>query len=443
MYVRRDIESELSAYFKSDSKQILLLSGARQTGKSTLVEYAASNLKKTIINLWDEENETIALRNARTFSEFENILKTVFNFTPHTGCILIIDEAQASEHISSFIMEMQRKWTGQKVVLLGSLLANLYKKGAPMPVGRTIEIICRPLNFKEFLRFRKKEHYLELLENPDRFSTDIHNLLLDEYRYYLQIGGLPGIVAAGNARQDMTLLFESLLGNMYRDADRYIDPEDGSRHHRVAQYGRVLETVMKSIAHHLGSSTQNATLLSSDSPAYRTVLPHVLEALSAWHLTYTLTFQTAQYSTKKGYSSKKYLFDTGIANFLLTRLMPVQFQAAQPAAAMLLENGVLQDCVSQVESIQAIQCYRSSNKTPTELDFVVTRKGHILPIEVKSASTVKNQTISQLIDFMRHVEVSQGYVVYTGLPKTEVIGGKTIRFIPPYMLCCELQNYSK
>jgi predicted AAA+ superfamily ATPase len=145
-----------------------------------------------VINLWDEERETVALRNAPTFSEFEHILKSVFRFIPDGSSILILDEAQASDHISSFLMEMQRKWQGQKVLLLGSLLANLYKKGQPMPVGRTVEFTCRPLNFREFLRFGEKENLYELVNGVNTISVEIHNLLMDEYRKYLQWGGIAG-----------------------------------------------------------------------------------------------------------------------------------------------------------------------------------------------------------------------------------------------------------
>jgi uncharacterized protein len=432
-YISRCLEAPLTSFLESDNgEHIVLLSGARQTGKSTLAENLPTAEKKLIINLWDEERETLALRNARTFSEFGHVLQTVFRFAPGSGSLLIIDEAQASEHISSFIMEMQRKWRGQKIILLGSLLANLYKKGQPMPVGRTAEFICRPLNFSEFLRFGGKEHLYALAKDSASLAPDIHSLLMDEYRVYLQIGGLPGIVVAYNENRDLPILFESLMNNLYRDADRFVDPSTGSRESKMPQYGRILETAMKSIAHHLGSPTQNSTLLSSDSPAYRNVLPHVLEALNAWHLVYTLPLQSAQYTSKKGYNSKKYLFDAGIANFLLTRLMPVQFSEGDAAAAMLLENGVLQDCASCVDSINAISCYRSNNRVPTELDFVVNRRGNAVPIEVKSSASIKLNTLSQLVDYLERTDKKEGYVVFTGLPEIREFRGKTIRLIPPY-----------
>lgn len=432
-YIQRDLEHRLTSFLQSDrGEHIVLLSGARQTGKSTLVEHLPGPERKLIINLWDEERDTLALKSARTFSEFEQILRMVFNFTPDGSSLLVIDEAQASASLNSFIMEMQRKWRGQKVILLGSLLANLYKKGQPMPVGRTVEFICRPLNFREFLRFTGKGNLFDYVSKGLTISPEIHQLLMDEYRSFLQIGGLPGVVTAYHQKREVHLLFESLLNNIYRDADRFIDPSNGAHTGRIPQYGRILENVMGTIAHHLGSPTQNTTLLSSDSPSYRTVLPHVLEALNAWHLVYTLPLQTAQLSTKKGYSSKKYLYDTGIANFLISRCMPVQFGSGDMASAMLLENGVLQDCMSCVTSANAVMCYRSNNRVPTELDFVITGSGQTVPVEVKSGTSVKLNTLSQLMEYLDRTGRTDGYVVYNGLPETKTFHSKHIHHIPPY-----------
>ncbi len=440
-YIKRDLEEDLCRFLREDKgEHIVLISGARQTGKSTLVENLPCSRNGLIINFWDEEREVIALRNARTFSEFETILKTVFSFEPHKGTTLILDEAQASEHLSSFIMEMQRKWRGQKVILLGSLLANLYKAGRPMPVGRTVDFTCRPLNFNEFLRFRGKQDYLQLVKGKDDISLHAHELILEEYRLYLQIGGLPGIVKANYVGSELILLFESFLNNIYRDADRFIDPETTTRKGRAPQYGRVVEAVMSAIAHHICSLTQNATLLSTDSPAYRTILPHVLDALASWHITYTLGFRTPHPTTKKGYSSKKYLFDTGVANFLLTRLFTVNLTGSDPNASMLLENAVLQDCIGFVQSVKAVQCYRSNNRVSTELDFVVQCRERLIPIEVKSSSSVKSNTLSQLLDFLNRMGISEGYVVYTGLPETRVIRNKKIRLIPPYLVTALMQD---
>lgn len=437
-YKRRDIEATLRSLIESRTEEIILLSGARQTGKSTMIENMPLAMPRRVINLWDEERETHALREARTFSEFGNYLRTLFGFVPDGREVLIIDEAQASTHLSGFLMQMHHEWEGQRVVLLGSLLANLYARGMPMPVGRTIELICRPLNFSEFLRFRGKEQYLSAIPKDvfggATLKAELHELFLSEYELYMSLGGLPGIVAADVEGREVRILLESLLGNLYRDADRFVGDSGAGDRRRTPQYGRFMEHVMRSIATHLGQPTKNSTLLSTDSSAYRTVLPAVMEALQAWHLGYVLRFGTAQLTTKQGYSSKKYLYDTGVANYLANRFLPVKFGQGAAVTPMLLENAVLQDLIGLAGSVDAVETYRANNRVNTELDFVATLSGTLIALEVKSSASVKHNTLSQLFDFCDRNGVHEAFVVYTGLPRREQIRGKQLTCLPPYLV---------
>ncbi len=437
-YIRRDLEAKIVRHVQSESDAILLISGARQTGKTTLIENIQLPMEKTILNLWDEEREIISLRHARTFSEFESFLATFFGFRPDGSTILVIDEAQAADSLALFLMEMQRKWKKQKVILLGSILSNLFAGNAPMPTGRTLELVCRPLNFREFLRFRGKENTLDLLsdilDGQLDLDPNIHALLVSEYELFLQIGGLPGIVRAHLGKEDTRLIFESFLANVYRDADRYIYQEEHGRRGRAPQYGSVLEYAMRSIAFHVGQATQNSTILSSDSPAYRTILPKVLEALRSWHLAYFLPFETAQLTTKKGYNSKKYLLDTGMVNFLVNRFLPVRLNDGSEVTAKLLENAVLQELVASASSIGNITSYKTSNRVPNELDYLATIGERVLPIEVKSSAKVNQKSLSQLLAYLSRNNQNRGYVIYTGLPKLTKIENKEIWHLPPYLI---------
>ena len=163
MYVKRDIEKDLINLLNSSVSRIILISGARQTGKTTMLQNFKYDKEKLIINLWDENTEVQSLKNADTFEKFSNYLVQFFNFKPDGKRILIIDEAQASKSLGKFIMQMHREWTDQKVILSGSILSNLFDENMPMPVGRVLEIVMRPMNFREFLRFSNKENYFDLL----------------------------------------------------------------------------------------------------------------------------------------------------------------------------------------------------------------------------------------------------------------------------------------
>lgn len=434
MYVKRDLENKLSKLLKSSVSRFILLGGARQTGKTSMLENIETREKKLIINLWDETPETKALKESETLETFSNYLAQFYNFRPDGNKILIIDESQASQHLGKFIMQMHREWKEQRVIFSGSILSNLFEENVPMPTGRVLEITMRPMNFREFLRFLNKENYFELLhDNQGDLDERIHNILMNLYDQFLFTGGLPGIVNVFLAKESLQIHFESLLNNFYRDADRHIDNIEKRAH--TVQFGTLMEHCMKTIGHHVAFPTTNSTILSTDSPSYRTVLPKLLEALQSWHLSYFLKNETFQQTSKKGYSSKKYLFDTGIMNFLINLMIPVSLKNKNELPAKLLENNVLQEIVSYTGSLRSLSTYKKNNKSKNEVDFIVRTQKGIFPIEVKLSDKPNIKPVNQLLEFMNEMDVDKGYVVYTGKPLIkELPEEKEIHFIPPYMV---------
>ena len=162
MYVKRDIEEAILSHLNSANDQFILLSGARQTGKTSILENIRTDKEKLIINLWDESVNTKLIKSAATFEQLEQFLSSAYGFRPDNSKILIIDEAQAGDHLGKFIMQMHRVWKDQRVIFSGSILSRLFRDNIPMPTGRVVEFVLRPLNFVEFLRFRNKENYLDL-----------------------------------------------------------------------------------------------------------------------------------------------------------------------------------------------------------------------------------------------------------------------------------------
>ena len=435
MYVKRDIEKVVLSHLNSANDQFVLLSGARQTGKTSILENIKTDKEKLIINLWDESENTKLIKSAATFEQFELFLSSAYGFRPDNSKILIIDEAQAGDHLGKFIMQMHRVWKNQRVIFSGSILSRLFRDNIPMPTGRVVEFVLRPLNFVEFLRFRNKENYFDLIPEDisKPFQKEIHDLFMGEYELFLSIGGLPGIVQAYQNKSDHLILFESLANNFYRDADRFLN-DDGSERVGTVQYGSLLEHCMKTIGRHVAFPTTNSSILSTDSPAYRTILPKLLEALRSWHLVYTLEYETKQNTTKKGYSSKKYLFDTGLMNFLLTRGMPATLGNGNETSAQLFENIICQELVSYAGSTRAVTSFKTNNKVESELDFVVRTGRSIIPVEVKSGEKITEKSLFQMTEFLKTNGLKKGFVVYNGTVKIKKINDLEIVFVPPYVL---------
>ena len=97
MYVKRDIEEAILSHLNSANDQFILLSGARQTGKTSILENIRTDKEKLIINLWDESVNTKLIKSAATFEQLEQFLSSAYGFRPDNSKILIIDEAQAGE----------------------------------------------------------------------------------------------------------------------------------------------------------------------------------------------------------------------------------------------------------------------------------------------------------------------------------------------------------
>jgi predicted AAA+ superfamily ATPase len=436
MHISRDIETTIVKQLGSPDEQFILLAGARQTGKTHILEHLdLAGMDRLIINLWDETREIQALRSAQTLEQFENYLAAFYQFRPGQGRVLIIDEAQGSPYLGKFLMQMHRTWNKQRVILSGSILSNLFSGNVPMPTGRIVEFVLRPLNFREFLRFRKKEAYLELLPEPGQpLAVELHPLLLDEYYLYLTIGGMPGLVNSHRSGGNLLLLFESLINNYYRDADRYLADGELVIRTRTVQYGALLEHCLRAVGRLVSFPSTNSSILSTDSPSYRVILPKLLDALRNWHLLQILPYATAQHTSKPGYSSKKYLFDTGVMNFLLTRGMPVTATSESLIRAQLLENAVCQELIALAGSDQALTSYRSHNKLASELDFVMRDGRNVIPVEVKAGEHVTSKSLHQMLDFMQQQKVKLGIVIYTGIPQWRRIEDQEILFLPPYYL---------
>jgi len=124
----------------------------------------------------------------------------------------------------------------------------IFKK-CPMPTGRTIEFICRTLNFAEFLWFSGKEKYLDTINlSFSNFDEYIHKILTREYEIYMHIGGLPGIVNTYLQKNNLYLVFESLLNNIYKYADRFISNTKDLTRSRTIQFGSLAQHCLKTIA---------------------------------------------------------------------------------------------------------------------------------------------------------------------------------------------------
>ena len=209
----------LRQWAEKEERKPLVLRGARQVGKTTLVDLFAKDFEYYIyINLEEKENANLFAN----YSSFEDLLSGIFfkaKTTANSGRTLIfIDEIQNEPNAVQSLRYFYEKRPDLYVIAAGSLLESLMGRHISFPVGRVEYMALHPCTFVEFLT---ATGYNTLAEQVSNISVpqSMHEYTLDLFKKYMIVGGLPEAVANYAKHKDFVRLngvFNSLLSG-YRD----------------------------------------------------------------------------------------------------------------------------------------------------------------------------------------------------------------------------------
>lgn len=429
-YTNRFLEKDILYWFKKTTPpyHCLLLGGPRQCGKSTLVKHLFPENKNIYIDLALEGGFANAIDATRHFDDFTLLLENRFSFKIGAEAVLIIDEAQLSKKLGSYVRYFKEKWKTQRVILTGSTLSTLFENHEN-PTGRVVEFTLRPFNFQEFLMATGRESLLERLKAwaPKKpLSPTSHNEAITSLKDYLQVGGLPSVVASFKEKGD----YQRFLANIYalykRDFDAKFAESDVAIFHQCFQR----------IAAATGAPIKNSSIIKTSSPGY-TRVADILQVLEAWHLVLNVACETSQLSRIATVTPKRYLFDHGI-RFIQnpSRFSEIELQdSSDPRREEwggLIENFVLTELLS-LHSPLPIKSWSKTNQSGS-VDFIYFDGHKTNALEVKLAHQFNRKHLSGLISYQEFYKKSPLILTnldYGGLHregKTEIIN------VPVYAL---------
>lgn len=200
----RKIETLIEAHLKSESKKILLIDGARQVGKTYIIRYVGQKLFENFIEI----NMVEDFEGDKLFAETKTVEDFYLQVSMLAGnkmkekenTLIFIDEIQAYPHLLTMLkfLSQDGKFT---YIASGSLLGVTLSETTSIPMGSIRKVRMFPLDFEEFLyangmneivvsSMRKKFERLEALDEA------MHNKIMDMFRKFLLVGGLPDAVNA-------------------------------------------------------------------------------------------------------------------------------------------------------------------------------------------------------------------------------------------------------
>ena len=198
----RKIQPFIESYLKSDSNKVLIIDGARQVGKTFIIRQVGRSLFENYIelNFAEDQNGPRLFEQVRTVQDFYFQVSTIAGdkMGDKKNTLIFLDEIQAYPHLLTMLkfLKQDDRFT---YIASGSLLGVTLKKTSSIPVG-SIEIKRMfPLDFEEFLLangFHRsainmmREKYL----SGESLDAAAHERVMDLFKKYLLIGGLPDAV---------------------------------------------------------------------------------------------------------------------------------------------------------------------------------------------------------------------------------------------------------
>jgi predicted AAA+ superfamily ATPase len=421
MTIARSALTPLKEWAALSTRKPLIIRGARQVGKSTIVQLLAKEAQLDLLTLNFEGQPELA----QLFST-QNIEKTLKLLELQTQCaivpgktLLFLDEIQ---NVASTLLPALRyfyeKIPQLHVIATGSLLDfALQEANFSMPVGRVEYFFLGPLSFEEFLGALGEKSlslFLDEYQLQDSLPLIIHTRLMDLLQHYLIIGGMPEAVAAytkNHNYDNAERVKHSILNTYQDDFGKYSAPDTHNR----------MRKIFKALPGLVGKKIKYS-YISRDEKSL--VIAQALEKLCFARVAY-LVKHSACNGVPLGAEVNEKIFkplflDVGlVCSSLGLNLLDI----AHAQELTLINSGAIaeqfigQHLLYLNASYQEPQLYywsREKKSSSAEVDYVISMGTKILPIEVKAG---KSGTLRSLHYFLQEKSLSLGIKFNAHLPQ--------------------------
>lgn len=442
MNFKRHILDELVQWETSSNAKPLVLRGARQVGKTTLVRSFGKSYTHFIeLNLEKSEDAHLVER-SNSVQELINFLalKNEISQKKFPQTLLFIDEIQESEKAISFLRYFYEDLPELKVIAAGSLLEQTLKKTKNYPVGRINYLYLFPLNFQEYLEAQGKKKLLERFRNIP-IDDIAHELLMKEFHTYCIIGGMPEIVAEYVNNQDLLALpqiYESIWNTYKDDVIKYADSksEENVIKHIVNTAASFVDQRIK--FQNFGHSNYKSREMSE---AFTN-----LDAAKVIQVIYPCTNVEPPILPDYKKSPRLQFLDTGILNFDLNiqadLLLMKDLSEAYKGAIIphIINQEVLS--LNTTDYKKTNFWVRDKTQSSAEVDLLMAHEKFLIPVEIKSGKTGSLKSLHQFVNRAPHPFAVRMYGGKFSIEETVTPEGKPYLLMNlPYYLGTYLKPY--
>ncbi|HEX55083.1 MAG TPA: ATP-binding protein [Candidatus Altiarchaeales archaeon] len=426
-YFERILLDEIKKWV--ERREIIIIKGPRQSGKTTLLEMLREWLHKkkkvrdeNIIYLNFEDREVLE----KFTLDPKNFIKS---FIPdkRERYFILIDEAQYCQEIGQKLKFLYDSFKNIKFIVTGSYSLEVTSKTAKFLVGRAFSFELMPFSFYEFLKakdermariFLEKNNEVKkfILEgknfefpSPDIFVKD----LLKYWEEFLIFGGYPEVIKAESEEEKKIILKNIFSTYLEKDIVSFLQITDTIKFRKLIAL----------LSSQIGSLISYEKLTTSTQGYFKEIIK-LLDILQQTYIIKLLRPFHKNLVTELRKNPKIYFIDFGIRNYSINNFNALEIRTD---SGKLAENFVLNE-LSFVRDEFFLNFWRTTAKA--EVDFILNNINEIIPIEVKFEEMKREKLGRSLFSFINNYQPKRAIVITKNFWGERKVNKTLIKFIP-------------
>lgn len=428
--LKRKIYKRIENFYLNNQNKALMITGARQVGKTSVIEeFGRNNFEHFIKIDFIENQDYISIFN-NIKSDDDILLRLSFLFgdkmVPNKTLIFFDDIQECPEIITK--IKYLTKINEYKFILSGSLLGTIFKEIRSIPVGFLEIYNMFPLDLEEFAWSNGiNENVIENIKNDFINKTPIdkyiHERMMKLFELYLIVGGMPEVVNKFIKTKNLKLVggIQDSIINLYKkDISKY-DKDDKL----------YLDETYSLIPSELNSKNKRFLLKKLDEKAkfnkYKNSFIWLKEAGVALPTFLVDEPKSPLLLSKSSNLFKLFSNDVGLlaSQYASNIQLKILNHEVEINFGSIYENFVAQEL-----NTHGFPLYYYNNKKLGEVDFIIENEEHILPIEVKSGKNYyRHKAINNLLNCEKY-NIDQGYI----FTNENIIVDEKVTYFPIYMI---------
>lgn len=427
--MKRYAFNHLKAWKEKPNKKPMIIQGARQVGKTWLMqEFGKTNYDKVAYISFNDNEE--AKQVFETSYDVSNIILALGILTgvqiSPDDTLIILDEIQESERALNSLKFFKENAPQYHILAAGSLLGVAVKqKKMSFPVGQVEFLNLYPLSFCEFLDAMGEQQLCKLIFDKNiTLIQSFQEKYIALLKQYMFVGGMPEAVKVfvqNKSFDEVREIQKQILLGYENDFSKYIESFN------VARIKAVWNSLPSQLAKENKKFAYNLVAKSARAREYETAI----EWLNLCGLVYKVNRVSKPSLPLSGYEDngifKLFMIDCGLLcakSFLDVKTIIDGNKIFEEFKGALAEQYVLQE-LKQIKDLPL--AYWAADEGKAEIDFIFQHKEQIIPLEVKSSTNLKAKSLASYRD-----RYNQKMAVRTSLAGFEINEG--LYNIPLYMI---------